>query len=158
MKNLLLVWCHGMPKTWKRGWCNKLLLTACWWLYCIAWRWRVSPHNFSLSQTPMTDPQHWFLRAEPILISLMSSKERKWVCIMQVLTIQAMFLLLWQWQGLGFDVALKTPAVSLSMRLQEYKQICGNCILLACNKNNSIWYISDLYFSHFFSVCCQSND
>lgn len=152
MKNLLLVWHRGKQKTWKRGWWNKLLLTAFWWPYCIAWRWKVSPHKFSLAQTPVTEPQHYLLRAEGILILLMSSKGRKWVCIMQVLTSGAMFLLLWQWQGLCFDVALKTLAASLSMRLYESKQICGNCVLLTCNTNNSRWYISDLYFSHFFPV------
>lgn len=53
-----------------------------------------------LSQAPMTEPQHFFLKAKHILISLTSSKGRKWVYIMQVLTSRAMFLLLWQWQGL----------------------------------------------------------
>lgn len=153
MKNLLLVWHCGKQKTWKRGWCN-----ACWWPYCIAWRWRVPPHNFSLSQAPMTEPQHFFLKARHVLISLTSSKGRKWVYIMQVLTSRAMFLLLWQWQGLCCGAALKAPAVPLSMKLYESKQICGNCILLTCNKNTSSWYISDLYFSHFFFCCCQSDD
>lgn len=111
-----------------------------------------------LSQAPMTEPQHFFLKARHVLISLTSSKGRKWVYIMHVLSRRAMFLLLWQWQGLCCGAALKAPAVPLSTKLYESKQICGNCILLTCNKNNSSWYISDLYFSHFFFCCCQGDD
>lgn len=151
MKNLLLVWHCGKQKTWKRGWCN-----ACWWPYCIAWRWRVPPHNFCPKHLWLSHNNsfwklntfwsRWLVKGKEVGIHNAGADEPRNVSPLVAVT------------GLVLCVALKTPAVPLSMKLYESKQICGNCILLTCNKNNSSWYISDLYFSHFFFCCCQSDD
>jgi len=67
---------------------------------CVALLHNLKLGSFSLwlfypGQKPMAEPQHFFLKIEPVLILLLPSKRRKRVYVMQDLMIRAMLLHSW---------------------------------------------------------------